>query len=48
VFATGGGSMVGSNVAESAREVDWIVVTPTNKNFGHRSNSVNFEYLKEL
>jgi GDP-L-fucose synthase len=46
VLVTGGGGMVGGNIAERAREAGWQVFTPTSSDLDLRNVSLTFEYLK--
>jgi GDP-L-fucose synthase len=47
VLITGGGGMVGGNIAESAREAGWQVFDPTSKELDLRDGSLTFNYLQD-
>jgi GDP-L-fucose synthase len=47
VLITGGGGMVGGNIAESAKESGWQVFTPTSNDLDLRDRSLTLEYLQD-
>jgi len=47
VLITGGGGMVGGNIAEHARKAGWQVFTPSSADLDLRDRSLTFEYLKD-
>jgi len=47
VLITGGGGMVGGNIAEHARKAGWQVFTPSSADLDLRDASLTLEYLKD-
>ena len=47
VLVTGGGGMVGGNIAERARAAGWQVLAPSSKELDLRNELITYEYLKD-